>query len=157
MAGGGDGRASEYYVDEPTEDRYIISLAQKRCEGVVEASSSGGHKKILVEPKNECIGVSRRNRLKENTMTGSMPSILALYGVGNWELIVILVIALLIFGKRLPDLARSVGRSLTEFKKGINEAKESTDDVVDDVKKIKGDVVNDAKQATGLNDTNTTH
>ena len=87
-------------------------------------------------------------------MTGSMHSMLALYGIGSTELIIILVIALLIFGKRLPDLARSVGKSLTEFKKGINEAKESTDDVVDDVKKIKGEVVNDAKRAAGLNDTN---
>jgi sec-independent protein translocase protein TatA len=89
-------------------------------------------------------------------MIDSTQSILALYGIGNSELIIILVIALLIFGKRLPDLARSVGKSLTEFKKGINEAKESTGDVADDVKSIKGDVVNDAKRASGLNDTNTT-
>ncbi|MCU0917676.1 MAG: twin-arginine translocase TatA/TatE family subunit [Planctomycetes bacterium] len=71
---------------------------------------------------------------------------------GHWEWLIILFVALLLFGKRLPDLARSVGKSLTEFKKGINEAKESTDDVVNDVKKLKTDVVDDAKQATGLDD-----
>jgi sec-independent protein translocase protein TatA len=95
--------------------------------------------------------------LKENTMIDSMHSTLAFFSMpGHMEWLVILVIALLIFGKRLPEVARGVGKSLTEFKKGMNEAKESTDDVVDDVKKIKGDVVNDAKRAAGTDDTNTT-
>ncbi|HPC93374.1 MAG TPA: twin-arginine translocase TatA/TatE family subunit [Sedimentisphaerales bacterium] len=71
---------------------------------------------------------------------------------GQWEWLVILVVALLIFGRRLPEIARSVGKSLTEFKKGINEAKESSDDLVDDVRKVKDDVVKDAKNASGLND-----
>ena len=88
-------------------------------------------------------------------MVGSTQHTLAFLSMpGHTEWLIILVIALLIFGKRLPEIARSVGKSLTEFKKGINEAKESTDEVADDVKQIKTDVVTDAKRATGLSDTN---
>ena len=75
---------------------------------------------------------------------------------GHWEMLVVLVIALLIFGRRLPEIARSVGRSLTEFKKGINEAKESTDDLTSDVRQIKDEVVSDAKKASGLDDLDST-
>jgi sec-independent protein translocase protein TatA len=43
-------------------------------------------------------------------------------GIGWTEIIVVLVIILLLFGaKRLPDLARSLGKSVQEFKKGLSE------------------------------------
>jgi len=71
---------------------------------------------------------------------------------GHWEWLVILIVALLIFGRRLPEIARSMGKSLTEFKKGINEAKDSADDLARDVKDIKNDVVKEAKDAAGLDD-----
>ena len=42
--------------------------------------------------------------------------------IGWPEILVILLIILLLFGaKRLPDLARSLGKSLREFKKGRDE------------------------------------
>jgi sec-independent protein translocase protein TatA len=45
---------------------------------------------------------------------------------GGGELIIILLIAILLFGaKKLPDLGRSMGQSITNFKRGINEGKEA--------------------------------
>jgi sec-independent protein translocase protein TatA len=42
--------------------------------------------------------------------------------IGMTELIVIFVIALIVFGpRRLPELGRSLGRSITEFKRATNE------------------------------------
>jgi sec-independent protein translocase protein TatA len=46
-----------------------------------------------------------------------------MFGLGYQELLVILVIVLILFGaNRLPELARSLGSSVKEFKKGVNEA-----------------------------------
>ena len=47
-----------------------------------------------------------------------------MFGLGYQELLIILVIVLVLFGaNRLPELARSLGSSVKEFKKGVNETK----------------------------------
>ena len=78
---------------------------------------------------------------------------LAFWTPGPVEVIVILVVALLIFGRRLPEIARNIGKSLTEFKKGVHEAKEVKDDLENDVKEIKNEVVKEVKDAAGLDET----
>jgi len=37
------------------------------------------------------------------------------------ELILLLLLALLLFGRRIPEIARSFGKSITEFKKGMDD------------------------------------
>lgn len=38
---------------------------------------------------------------------------------GNWEIWILLLIALLLFGHRIPGMARSLGSGIVEFKKGL--------------------------------------
>lgn len=53
-----------------------------------------------------------------------------MFGIGPGELLVILVLALIIFGpNKLPDLARTLGRTVREFKKaseGIDEGEKTS-------------------------------
>lgn len=41
------------------------------------------------------------------------------FGFGIWQLLIVLAIILLLFGSRLPATMRSLGRGVTEFKKGL--------------------------------------
>ena len=51
-----------------------------------------------------------------------------MFGLGYQELLIILVIVLILFGaNRLPELARSLGSSVKEFKKGVNEVNKTED------------------------------
>jgi len=47
---------------------------------------------------------------------------LAVFGLGGWEVILVLAVVLLLFGaKKLPDLAKGLGTGIKEFKKATRE------------------------------------
>lgn len=59
---------------------------------------------------------------------------LAFFGMpGHVELIILLLIVLILFGKRLPTAMYSVGKSITEFKRGASE--EGSDDNAEEEKR----------------------
>lgn len=58
-----------------------------------------------------------------------MPLVLAfLPTVGFPELMIILVIGVLLFGKRLPEVGRSLGKGIVEFKKGLRGIEDEVDE-----------------------------
>ncbi len=55
---------------------------------------------------------------------------------GIIQLLIILVIVVLIFGaKKLPDIARAIGRSSGEFKRGLREGNEAAREKADEIRK----------------------
>ena len=56
--------------------------------------------------------------------------------VNHWELLVILAVVLLLFGHRLPGMARSLGSGITEFKRGLKDGASKSKD--GDEKSVEG-------------------
>src|SRR2546425_2864421 len=64
--------------------------------------------------------------------------------LGFSEMLVIFIVALLIFGpKKLPELGKSLGKGIKEFKKATDELKSSWEDQVKDIKAPLDDVKKD--------------
>ena len=77
-----------------------------------------------------------------------------MFGIGMPEMLVILALALIIIGpKKLPDLAKSLGRAMREFKRATNEFKETIqlDSELSEVKETINDISDGVKDAVDLN------
>ena len=61
-----------------------------------------------------------------------------MFGLGGSEIIIILFIILLLFGaKKLPELAKGLGKGINEFKKASNDIKEEVEKAVTEEKEKK--------------------
>lgn len=55
-----------------------------------------------------------------------------MFGINHWEIIIILFVVVLLFGaNKLPALARSVGKSVNELKRGMKDGDEAPSDAAE--------------------------
>ena len=85
-----------------------------------------------------------------------------MFGLGGTEIVIILVIALLLFGpRRLPEMGRSIGQSIREFQKGAKnireefesaastkELKEMKDDLTKPLEEVKAELKSEPKSGS---------
>lgn len=76
--------------------------------------------------------------------------------IGGWEILIIMVVVLMLFGaKKIPEIARGLGKGIREFKRITNEIKtefEKESEVLDDIKNIKEDITNKSEIAKDIKD-----
>jgi sec-independent protein translocase protein TatA len=53
-------------------------------------------------------------------------------GIGPWEILLIFLVVLLLFGaKRIPEIAKGLGKGITEFKRGMQDVKDEIETSID--------------------------
>ena len=51
-----------------------------------------------------------------------------MFGMGHWEILIILLVVLLIFGaKRIPEMAQGMGKGIREFRKAVRDVQDEVD------------------------------
>ncbi len=69
-------------------------------------------------------------------------------GIGTWEILLIFLVILLLFGaKRIPDIAKSVGKGVTEFKRGLRDIQDEIETGADPPAKSGGKATETEKTA----------
>jgi len=62
-----------------------------------------------------------------------------MFGIGDWELFILAVVALLLFGNKLPSMMRKLGSSLSEFKRAMDETREKVRKSIEEPPKEESD------------------
>ena len=60
-------------------------------------------------------------------MYATIPSLFGFFGLGTQEIMLLLVLGVLLFGRNLPQLGRSLGKTVTEFKRGVKGLEDDTE------------------------------
>ena len=47
------------------------------------------------------------------------PILASFLGLGGWEILILVILGVLLFGRKLPEMGRSLGKGIVEFKKGL--------------------------------------
>jgi len=72
-----------------------------------------------------------------------------MFGLGPWELMVVFLIVLLVFGaKRIPEIAQGLGKGITEFKKAAREVTDELDVSTDSTTHVKNDLKGQSAKST---------
>jgi len=66
-----------------------------------------------------CVEWVRTGRDHEAKTTMTPLLAVGLFGLGGMELVVLIVLGVLLFGRKLPEVGRSLGKGIVEFKKGL--------------------------------------
>ena len=71
-------------------------------------------------------------RARGRWYAGAMP-----FGIGIWELLILLLVLLLVFGpKRLPEMGRQLGKGMREFKDSVSGSKDDDERPYDEVAEL---------------------
>ena len=71
--------------------------------------------------------------------------------ISGQEIVIVFIVVLLLFGsKRIPEVAKGLGKGMREFKKATDDIKReitnSTSDIVEDFKEVKKDIESDTRE-----------